>query len=174
MNVEYERTFDDLIEFNLYHIAHSPSLRKQILMTRVFYFLLMTITSGSVVYLVGRESNPLPYILCILAGVVTFIVYPVFERRSMTGRLKKVLAEGDNKAILGPQMISLTPEGLFCKTPASEEKLNWSIIDKVAQNEKYIFLYISSTNAFMIPKKAFSSGTLQKEFLAYVDAHRAH
>lgn len=29
MNVEYERTVGDIIAFNLFHLAHSPSIKRQ-------------------------------------------------------------------------------------------------------------------------------------------------
>lgn len=174
--IEHERTVEDLIEFSLFHVAHSPSFQRQILSWQIAMALLTTILSLSVNYLLYRQFafTPIPFIVSILAGALVFFIYPYLNRKSMIGRLKQMLSEGNNKTMLGNQVITTSPEGIFCKSQAGESKLNWSSIDKVMQNEKYIFLYISSTNAFVIPTNAFATENQRQEFLSYIKAHMEH
>ena len=60
MIVEYERTLEDLVEFNLFHITHSPSLQRQILLWRVFFALLTTFLSLGVIYLFDSDRRFTP------------------------------------------------------------------------------------------------------------------
>jgi hypothetical protein len=85
--------------------------------------------------------------------------------------MRKMLSEGDNSAILGHYSSTLSPEGLFFKMVSGEERLNWSAIKKISQNEDYIFLYIGAMNAVIVPKRAFATPQEQQNFLAIIHTH---
>ena len=76
MIVEYERTLEDLVEFNLFHITHSPSLQRQILVTRILTALLTIFLSLGTIYLLESTLTPLAYIIGIIGGVVVLVIYP--------------------------------------------------------------------------------------------------
>ncbi len=170
MIVEYERTLEDLVEFNLFHIAHSPSLQRQILLTRVFISLLIFFLTLGASYLLAGTLKPLAYIssISIIGSAIFFVIYPSINRSSCIRRTRKLLSEDDNNAILGRQIITASSEGLFCETDAGESKLNWSSIAKVVQNDDYIFLYIGAVNAIIIPKNIFSTDQEQQKFLDFI------
>jgi hypothetical protein len=172
MIVEYERTLEDLVEFNLFHIAHSPSLQRQILLWRIFFALLTTFLSLGVIYLFDSDKNltSFAYIISIIGGIVIFFMYPSLNRTNIIRRTRKLLSEGDNRAIIGHQTITVLPEGLFCKTSAGESRLNWIAIDKIVQNDDYIFLYTGAVNAIIIPKEAFPTDEAEQKFLDFIDA----
>lgn len=171
MNIEYELTHNDIIEFNLFHMSHSPNMRRQTLYTRALLSLLVIIMIFSSLYFVLRISMLISFIGCTFGGVFYFFIYPFVHEESVIRYLKKMLSEGDNKTVLGHRIISLFPDGIFFKSQTEESKLNWSAIDKVVQNEKFIFLYTSSTNAVPIPKKCFSSIKSQQDFFEYIKSH---
>ncbi len=171
MDIEYERTMDDLIEFHLFHYAHSGSIRRQTLTWRVVMAFLTALLPFGIIFLLYRQVTPLLFLLSLLGGALIFFIYPYLDQKSITGRLKKMLSEGNNQAILGHQAMSLSPEGIFSKSQTGESKLNWASIDKVVQSEKYIFLYISSTNAIVIPTRVFATENQRQEFMSYVTVH---
>jgi uncharacterized membrane protein YbhN (UPF0104 family) len=171
MNIEFERTIDDVIDFNLFHMAHSSSLKKQVLITQVLIGVLIIPLVFCVLYLMFNLANAFTIIASILAGIAIFALYPQIVRKSTTSRIRKMLSEGSNKAMLGHQVVSLLPEGIFSKNQATESKINWSAVEKVVQSEKHFFLYTSSINALVIPKISFSSEKEKGEFLEYVNTH---
>ncbi|HAV76674.1 MAG TPA: hypothetical protein DCX53_04890 [Anaerolineae bacterium] len=172
MNIEFERTVDDLIEFNLFHMANSSSIKRQLFTVQLLVGVLVLILLFVIFYLQYHYLSTSLIVISILCGVLAFAVFPIVNRKSTISRIKKMLTEGDNKAMLGHQAISLSPEGILGKNRSSESKINWSAIDKVVQNEKFFFLYISSVNAIVIPKSCFQSQKVQQEFLEYVNVHR--
>jgi hypothetical protein len=107
----------------------------------------------------------------VIGGLIIFVFYLPFYRWINTRQARKLLKEGDNKAVLGHHELSLSPEGIFVRTQTSESKTSWSAITKVLQNDQYVFLYVSSINAFVIPKKAFANESTLQEFLDYIDTH---
>ena len=175
ITVEFERTVEDTIEFNVFHMSHSPSIRQRALFAQIIVAVLVFIVSLAVGYLLNPDKRALTYFdyaLFLVLSVASFFIFPYLNKAEVIQGLRKVTKEGDNKAILGHQTISLTPEHLFVKTPGSESKYAWASIDKIVQNGKYIFLYISSISAIVVPKKAFSTENELQEFVAYVDIYR--
>ena len=175
ITIEFERTIEDIIEFNLFHMKNSPSIRRQALITQVAAAALAVMVSLSTGYLLGidkKAGTGFLYVLTLVLSIAAFFVVPFLSRAEVINGFRKATKEGDNKAILGNQTISLTPDNIFVKTPAGESKYTWAVIDKIVQNDKYIFLYISSINAIVIPRKAFSTDSSLQEFVDYLNLHR--
>ncbi len=172
MNIEIERTIQDVIDFNLFHMAHSPSIKRQLLLMQVLTGLLVIPLAFGIFYLVYHSINAFAVVVSVLAGVLAFALYPQSNRKSTIGRIRKMLSEGGNTALLGHQVISLSPEGIFVKNQAVESKIAWSTVGKIAENDKYVYLYTSSINALVIPKKCFQSDKEKQEFFEYVDTYR--
>jgi hypothetical protein len=79
-----------------------------------------------------------------------------------------MLNEGSNQAVLGPQSIEFLPETIVCTTQVSTSTMRRDIISDIQEDEQYIFLYISSTGALIIPKNVFASDAEQRLFLQYI------
>jgi len=175
MTVEYERTIEDIIEFNLFHMSHSPSIRRRTLITQIIVALFGFIGVLAFAYIFIREARVLTYfdyIGALIGSVVGIAVIPYLNRVEVIRGLRKASSEGDNSAILGHQTITLTSESISIKTQGTESKFNWSSIVRIMQNDKYVFLYISSINAIVIPIKAFSSDKSLQEFLNIINVNR--
>jgi hypothetical protein len=171
MNIEFERTIQDVIDFNLFHMAHSPSIKRQLLLMQVLTGLLVIPLSLGILYLAYHTINAFMVIVSILGGALAFVLYPQSNRKSTINRIKKMLSEGNNNALLGHQVVTLSPEGIFVKNQSAESKINWSTVDKVSENDKHVYLYTSSINALVIPKNCFQSEKEKQEFLEYVKKH---
>lgn len=172
MNIEFERTIQDVIDFNLFHMAHSPSIKRQLLLMQVLTGLLVIPLVFSIFYLVYHSINTFAIIISILAGVLAFALYPQSSRKSTVSRIKKMLSEGNNNALLGHQVVSLSPEGIFVKNQASEAKIIWSTVGRITDNDKHVYIYTSSINALVIPKYCFQSEKAKQDFLEYVNKYR--
>jgi len=120
--------------------------------------LMVVIASFLLSYFLDRDKIiPLmTYILCLLGGLAIFLSYPSLYRYGIVSRTKKLLSEGNNAAILGPQVMQLSESGLDIETATSSGQVRWSAVDRFVQNDDYLFLYIGATNALVIPKRAFS------------------
>ena len=171
MIVNYERTIEDLVEFRLFHVTHSPSFRRLMLFGRIATSLLIIIVGLGIFSLFNGALALWNYVFALLFGVIVFVLLPTRLRARLKQNTRKMLAEGDNRAVLGPQSLTASPEGLLLESRAGESKFRWSSIVKIAQNDDYIFLYIGAANALVIPKKAFSPPEIQQEFLDFVRAH---
>ena len=168
MNLEFERTEEDLVEFNLFHYDNSPSIRKQVFAVQI---LLTILIFGAVASTFVRYAPISSLILGGIFGGLTYIVVPYMYKRSIVKQVRKMLKEGSNISLLGHHEMRLSSDGINYKMVASETKLNWSSVERVVENDKYIYMYIGSMQALVIPKNVFVSSNHQKEFLDLVNSN---
>jgi hypothetical protein len=172
MEIEFERSSDDLIEFALFHAAHSPSVRRQLFLEQITCALLIFFLAAGHASIFTHEVMPLPVIFGLLGGGLGYFVFPPINRSFTVHRIRSLAKEGDSSATLGHLSVALFPEGIFSITRAGESRLDWSAIKRLAQNDRYLFIYLSATSAWVIPKKAFPDDETLREFTDFIQAHR--
>jgi len=113
MNIEFECTIDDVIDFNLFHNAHSSSIQQQLVGAQIFIGILATSLVFGITYIAYHKLNIPMSIIGILVGVLASILYPQVNRKATIRRVKKLLAEGDNKTCWGIKLFPF-PGRDFC------------------------------------------------------------
>ena len=170
MELEFELLEEDYINFNIDHAKKSSSLKKNILMQRIL---------GPVLFLIfpfiirGYTEIPMWYWVTIfgIVSVVWFIYYPKYFNWEMTRRVKKMLNEGSNENILNRRKIILSDEGILEKSLIGESNVSWNQVDKVEESNEYIYIYISSISAHIIPKRIFKDENEKQMFIREISKH---
>ena len=170
MDIEFELLEKDYINFNIDHAKKSSSLKKSILSQRIL---------GPIVFMLIPfilrlyTSIPLSYWLTIfaIASVLWVMFYPKYFNWEMGRRVKKMLNEGNNENILIRRTISISKEGLLEKSAIGESKVKWSQVDKVEETEEYIYIYISSISAHIIPKRVFRDENEKRLFIKEIEKY---
>lgn len=121
MNIEFGRNEEDLVEFNLFHYAHSPSYRKQVFVAQI---VLAVFIFGAVASTFVRYSPIGSFVIGGIFGSAVYFVTPYIYKRSLVRQVRRMLKEGNNMSLLGHHEMHLSSDGIYYKTPASETKLN--------------------------------------------------
>jgi hypothetical protein len=109
------------------------------------------------------------------AGYALFFLfgYPIYYRWLVIRNTKRLYAGGQNKGALGNHIIGLDAEGVTEISDIGESRTAWSGIEKVEENEEYIFLYNASFQAHVIPKRAFLSKDEAREFFKLAQTYHS-
>ena len=130
MEIRYTITEEDYIQFNLYHIEESASLRKQFQMLRLYLPLLMAV----VIFLVGTQvlKQPALYwvVVAVLYAVGCFVIYPRLYKKSIRKNVVKMAREGDNTSVFGDKTLEIAGDKITISGQDTTE-----IIDKTAIKE---------------------------------------
>ena len=164
MRLDYELTKQDYIDFNIYHIKNSDTIKRSMLLQRYVMAALYLILP----FLVASVTDiPLWYwfIAFVIAAVLWVAFYPRYFMSTTVKRISKMLEEGNNKDMLGQHSISLDDEGFRETSLNGESKVSWSGVEKVGDTESHIFIYTSSIMAYIIPKRTFLDENTRLEFL---------
>lgn len=171
--LNYHITTDDIIHFNLYHFRHSPAAQKQQRIIRIIVSIGVAILGLVMFYLIDGGKNPgfISYLSAFVSGVAVFFIWPRIVQRGIREQTAKMLAEGKNKGIVGEQTLTLTPDYMMCVSEAGESTIKWSSVERVVTTDEYTFIYISSVNAFIVPRRAFPNNDEHQSFVQYVTDH---
>jgi hypothetical protein len=67
--------------------------------------------------------------------------------------------------IVGPRRLRISPEGVYVGYEKYTSFASWPIIWFLGAGEEHLFLYISATEAFIIPRRAFADSEEAETFL---------
>ncbi|MBJ8031528.1 YcxB family protein [Bacillus cereus group sp. N21] len=166
MQVEYTLTEQDFIAFNLHYARHSKMVKRSLVLQHYIVAIILFAVPLSV-FLFGPpdyKSMDLPFIF-LLAGVIWIVFYPKCFYKLIERNIKKMLREGSYDNLIGKHNVQITDEGIIETNNGGETKLNWKGIEKVEENEAYIFIYVSSMSANIVPKHAFVQENSKNEFM---------
>lgn len=166
MEITYELTEEDYLQFNLYHVKHSAtavkSLKWQRFLTPVFFLVIAYLFS-----VIGEGSAIFSFIVFGVFGIIWVVYYPKYFYRVVGRQTKKMLKEGKNDGILGKQQMMLSQEGIIHVAVNRESRTQWMGIQKIVEDNDYFYLYNSAVSAYILPKRAVAN---VREVKAYIDS----
>jgi hypothetical protein len=153
MEVRYTIIPDDIVSFNRYHFKASPSSRRSYWMG----FVWGTLAAIMLFIILSGWKSWWNALFPILFWLLYMIFYPLSVRQNIQKFGQHMKKEGENKAIWGEHRLTISEDELFEKTAVGETHLRWNGVERVAESDGYIFIYSSTTSAFVIPKKFFET-----------------
>ena len=167
MVIQYEILEEDYISFNILHQERSKHMKRMILIVRCFfsfvflYTLMLIFTTKKEI---GIDSKIIPF--CLLFFSLYFIIFtPRYFKYSLKKQTRKLIKEGKNDSILGKKKLEIDNEYIIESDESTETKHKWSVIEKIVETDKYIFIYASAISAYIIPKRIFNSLNEKEAFL---------
>ncbi len=164
MQITYELKENDIKAFFDYSLKTNSVVKKLNVFNYLFIF---AISYWQLLYAVLFADflsffNWTHFLVYLFTGTVTFgfvlalsktIAY-VTNRYVGTASAKKH-THGDG--VLGEHLIKLKENYLVEVTDVNETQNSWKGVDRIEENDDYIFIYISPMNAHIIPKRCFSN-----------------
>jgi YcxB-like protein len=189
MQVEYDLTLEDIKAFQRYHAKHPLTPRKR----GAWGGLAFGLAGGAVVVLAVLGYHFLrtsllypPYSLLSIAlyqllnmapgvavgAILALIGFSLFVRLLTVNATRKHLQEGRNaEKALGWRRLSIDPHAIRSTSAFSSNANFWEGIDAVVATGDYVFLYITTRAAHVVPRRAFPD---DRAFDQFVEAARRY
>lgn len=172
MKVNYDLKKEDYIEFNLHHMGKSKTIKRTLFIEQYLIPLIFIITPF---VFAKNHSNPPPImyfmIPCVIMYILWTIFFPKYFRYSFKKRIEKLLNEGKNSTMFGPQTLSITDKGIFEFSEMEKSKVDMKAVERVDVTENYIYIYINAVNAYIIPSRAFKTLNEKYELIDLLKKH---
>lgn len=171
MKIEYSLTRHDLIEFNYYHLLNSKSTVRTLKYLRIVPPISMLIIPFIIELIFKTEVFLAFFITFIISAsfaVSWFVRFPKKHKKNMTKSLNNMLDEGKNSGVLGERTIELNDEGIHLTNPGIETSQKWDSVEKLCITDDYIYIYVSSLTALIVPTGVFRNTEEKEEFLDIV------
>ena len=170
--VSFDFTADDFVQFNLFHNRHSPEVRRWYLFGWATIPIIMWTVFLLVPAILRRDPQTWWQIIVatkwIFALPLLFIAYyPWATRRRMASLLHKMLREGSNQSLMGPQTVTIDDKGITSQSASSTNSVAWVGVNRIARSADCGYIYTSSVSAVVVPRRAFQS---DGDFMAFLDA----
>ena len=164
MKIDYQLTKQDYIDFNMNYMSNSKTVKKLFIAQRYIVpiiFLLIPFI------MIKATSIPLGYWVNVflVCYVLWVIFYPKYFKWTVSKRILNMLDEGENADMLGNRSLTLTEKCIIDSSTLSESKTDWSVIEKITQTKKHIFIFISAVAAYILPVRVFKDENEKKKFI---------
>lgn len=152
MQINYNLTEEDYVNFNVFHIKNSKlaisNLRRRRFLAPLLFIIIAYVFS---------DVTKLPFIpvlaVTIILGVLWVIFYPKMFYGRITRKSQKAVDSGKIKPLLGDHEMKITKDGIVDSTNYGKTTAKWSDVTNFAENPAYFYLYISSVSALILPKR---------------------
>ena len=172
MEVEFEMTAEDMIALRRHMQKRGPNRQQYSLITAFcIIFLLVTVLYGVVKYLGPRPLGVYLAMLVLGIGVgawMTLIVLALYAQLKAPHAFRKALQQSNYaEKVLGWRRFSIDSQGVCNKSEIFCSIYLWKGIDKIVKTSEHIFIYVTRSAAFAVPRRAFAD---DKTFHAFADA----
>ncbi len=181
ITLQYSINEDIIARFIRYSYKNTPSSMRRILLQWLgtpFILLIIGLTWPLFFDLIGRVAltteNLLESLsLCAVISLIWLACFPFLLNWRISRWAKQQVEDGENKAMLAPQTLTVDEEGLCETNEFSKQAFKWTTIERIGASTEDIYLYYSSNAAVIIPSSAFeSSGEKDKLIAILKDLHR--
>ncbi|UKS28418.1 YcxB family protein [Paenibacillus sp. HWE-109] len=153
MKITTNITRSDYWNYNKYALFNIPKLRNRFMLSNI---------SVPVVVTILLLLFKLPFVFSLCWGIFGGGLACVFSYLNMK---KRVMSYPDSKeGILGERTVEINEIGIHQLNSVSQSSYKWSGVRSVEQDERYIFVFVDSIMAYIIPKRSFGSEGESLEF----------
>jgi hypothetical protein len=160
LDIDFEITLEDMVEFNLYVLTHQNPFKRNIRFSKVFSICAMVfcaVLGVSNIFLSKDMVVTFIFFCCVL--LIIFIYWFLFNSKRYKDRVRKAIKKHYPR-IPNEEMcrhkITISEEGLLDSTDYGNSIQNWSAFDSIVKTDQYIYLFLRIAKGYLIPKRAFS------------------
>lgn len=166
IKITYERSLEDLVNFNIFHVWKSPDRKYFRLLFFVGIPFLLILILFLALKVAGMPLDQTDYTGFGIILAILIIVFMLMGGGLIQRTLQKKIAHSIDPSVIGkitgPAELTLTSKELRFATPEGEWIKPWQEIIKVRNTKGYYFIYTDPMQAIVVPQRAFND-TQEKE-----------
>jgi hypothetical protein len=181
IDIEFDLTMDDFVEFNLDHSNRSMEQVNKGIFGCVGVLGAISVPVGVAIYFLRADFVDVEgQIFLTIWAVVNFVVLialvvwlllrkrPLMIRGDFLNRplIRYLLTRGDTSTLTGRYWLRLDRSEILERAPKSEHRIYLSAVQKIVLSPKHLYLYISPMQAVLIPLRDFADEFAIESFVA--------
>jgi len=171
ISLRYSITKEDYVNYYTYVTWDAPENRKK----RIYYYIRQIIPILLFIlafYYTGIFERNSKFILVILGFIFITAFLSVFNVRSNAmKRAEKITNDPGNNTIFQDVDLTVSETGIIAKGISTETKYQWNAFIKKQESLAYYFLFTSSIQAMIIPKRIFNNADERLAFEKILSQH---
>lgn len=172
MELNYNITAQDFVDYNIYFIDHDPLTRKSIRNMSIILAGLVIVGGTGLMYALN-SLTPVSVAVYVILAVACFLGGPKMYKRKVHKHVHMTLRRAANKHICGPKTLKLTDEGVQLIGESEDTLHPYESFKRVTEAERQVYLYLDDLAGLIVPNSAFSSAEEKREFIRTVESRIA-
>lgn len=169
MQINFTVTETDYVQYNLYHLAHSPAAKRSLQLWRwglpIAFIVLIT--------LMGSWHSVYGWLPPVVFAVAWWLGLPAWHRRSIAKNVKRLMYEGQSSEFLGDFEVTLGDSTLKYAGNGQTIEVVYSRVAKIVRDKERLYIYLGSLTAIIMPVKYFADEGEMQRFLDLLEQKRA-
>ena len=167
--VEFDYTLEDTLNFSLRE--NQPHIRSAINQRRVLLVAASVIFAVVAISMFLSASSPnfllvsaLPTALMSVYFMIRALLAANQVTKAATKALSEMLSKRPTHAMVGRQRVTLSPDGIETIYPGGDTRWRWWAVSEIVVEPANLYIYVTSTEARVIPNRAFASDDHYQSF----------
>lgn len=173
VDIEYELDLNDVVQYQSYFLTNYPAYKRLRLLLRIIIpigivALITTIISA----LLGGINNGITLFIGLLElfVVIYSIFFPKIIQMILMKSNNRIFSQKPN-ALIGKHQVSINADGFNDINETGQSTIRWNGISWLGCNDQYLFLQLTGSSFFILPKRAFSGEANFKKFVETVKSY---
>lgn len=168
MELHYEITEQDFIDYNLYFIAHDAMTQKTIRRMSTLTAVLVLVGGTALMYLLDTLS-PVSVGMYVVLAAVCFFGCPVWFTHKARKNVHRTIERASNRHICGPKTLRLTNTSVQLVGESEDSSYPYAAFQRVITAEKQVYLYLDDLSALIVPQRAFPDEEARRTFVRMLE-----
>ena len=152
MKITYNLEAKDYINFNLYQIQYSEKTKQKLEIQRIAVSVIFILIGLALYFFAKRFQLVIVIVMLVMAGF-WYWNFPNLAKSRVKKSTEKAIAKGQLKNLFDEVVLLLDDIGITEITTQGEYKSSWEKIQSVILSKEYVYFFLSSDMAIIIPKR---------------------
>lgn len=149
MDIHFQMTRNDVIEFNRAFQAASPTFQRTRMRSRIIFPLIMILLWLITIWI--SKLNWTSTLIYLGAAFLWYSVFPSLYQRNVDKYCAKTIDEGSYSKNFGACKLSLSDSGINSISPSGTSNYTWKSIDRVTLDDTYLIIFLNGAAGYPIP-----------------------
>lgn len=172
MELHYDITKQDYIDFNLNYFVNNAMVQRSILMTRIATAVLV-IVGGTVLMYWVKGLSVLSVAVYLALAALCFFGTPWYMKRKVVKNTERILRNANNKQLCGPKTLTLREDEFELSGENEDTVYKYEAVQRTATDTGHYYIFVDEFSAVIVPFSAFEDEEQKKAFYKRITAHIA-
>ena len=169
MELHYEITKQDYIDFSLNYFENNAMVQRSILITRIATAALVVLGGTALMYWV-KGLSVLSVLVYLALAALCFSGTPWYMKRKVVKNTARILNNARNKQLCGPKTLTLGEE-IDLKGENEHTTYAYTAVQRTASDAGHYYVFVDELSAIIVPFTAFADEVQKQDFYNRITAN---
>lgn len=170
MELHYDITKQDYIDFNLNYFTNNAVVQRSILITRVATAAIVVLGGTMLMYWL-HALNAFSVAVYLALAAACFFGMPWYMKRKMIKNVDRILQRANNKQLCGPKTLTLREEEFELAGENEDTVYQYEAVQRTATDANHFYIFVDEFSAIIVPFSAFVDEQQKTAFYDRITTH---